>query len=205
MELRLDNNEARAMLERQGARQMCYVEVGVLRAQQWVKERSVAVCAEPTRTNSADLVELRSTLWHREPFEMLKLMDRDNFRVEACKETLPVPLSVAAVAQTSWWCKGKQRFSMKLRPKLLPYRLVTSLSTQAGFFRACCRNPAGFCEGNVAELVVESCWWSDSGVLGRSSGRGVCWLPNYNCRLKGRVTILAPDLGDSVMIDTCVV
>ena len=46
MELRLDSSAARAMLERQGAGRVRHVEVAVLWAQQWVKDRCVAVRAE---------------------------------------------------------------------------------------------------------------------------------------------------------------
>ena len=55
MELPLDSSAARAVLERQGAGRVRHVEVAVLWAQQWVKDRGVAVRAEPTRTNCADL------------------------------------------------------------------------------------------------------------------------------------------------------
>ena len=55
MEIRWDSSAARAMLERQGAGRVRHVEVAVLWAQQWVKDRCVAVRAEPTRTNCADL------------------------------------------------------------------------------------------------------------------------------------------------------
>ena len=55
MELRFDSSAARAMLERQGAGRVRHVEVAVLWAQLWVKDRRVAVRAEPTGTNCADL------------------------------------------------------------------------------------------------------------------------------------------------------
>ena len=38
--------------------------------------------------------------------------------------------------------------------------------------------------------------WADQAML-------VSWFQSCSCRLRGRVTILALDLGDSVMIDTC--
>ena len=80
MELRLDS-AARAMLERQGTGRVRHVEVAVLWAQQWVKDRGV------TR--------------FRELFDMIELIGRDDFEAEASKETLPVPLPVAGVAQSS--------------------------------------------------------------------------------------------------------
>ena len=101
MELRLDSSAARAMLERQGAGRVRHVEVAVLWAQQWVKDRGVAVRAEPTRTNCADLgTKVHSVARFRELFDMIRLMDRDDFEAEASKETLPVPLPVAGVAHS---------------------------------------------------------------------------------------------------------
>ena len=101
MELRLDSSAARAMLERQGAGRVRHVEVAVLWAQQWVKDRGVAVRAEPTRTNCADLgTKVHSVAHFRELFDMIRLMDRDDFEAEASKETLPVPLPVAGVAHS---------------------------------------------------------------------------------------------------------
>ena len=86
MELRLDSSAARAMLERQGAARVRHVEVAVLWAQQWVTDRGVAVCAEPTRTNCAVLgTKVHSVSRFRELFDMLKLMDRGDFEVEASK------------------------------------------------------------------------------------------------------------------------
>ena len=102
MELRLDSSAARAMLERKGAGRLRHVEVAVLWAQQWVKDRGVSVRAEPTRTNCADLgTKVHSVARFRELFDMIKLMDRDNFEAEASKETLPMPLHVAGVTQGS--------------------------------------------------------------------------------------------------------
>ena len=102
MELRLDSSAARAMLERQGAGRLRHVEVAVLWAQQWVKDRGVSVRAEPTRTHCADLsTKVHTVTRSREFFDMTKLMDRDNFEAEASKETLPMPLHVAGVAQGS--------------------------------------------------------------------------------------------------------
>ena len=101
MELRLDSSAARAMLERQGAGRVRHVEVAVLWAQHWVKDRGVAVRAEPTRTNCADLgTKVHSVARFRELFDMIRLMGRDDFETEASKETLPVPLSVAVVAHS---------------------------------------------------------------------------------------------------------
>ena len=59
MELRLDSSAARAMLERQGAGRVRHVEVAVLWAQQWVKDRCVAVRATIVLTWVP-----RSILWH---------------------------------------------------------------------------------------------------------------------------------------------
>ena len=101
MEIRLDSSAARAMLERQGAGRVRHVEVAVLWAQQWVKDRCVAVRAEPTRTNCADLgTKVHSVARFRELFDMIKLKDRDDFEAEASKETPPVPLPVAGVAHS---------------------------------------------------------------------------------------------------------
>ena len=101
MEIRLDSSAARAMLERQGAGRVRHVEVALLWAQQWVKDRCVAVRAEPTRTNCADLgTKVHSVARFRELFDMIKLEDRDDFETEASKETLPVPLPVAGVTHS---------------------------------------------------------------------------------------------------------
>ena len=102
MELRLDSSAALAMLERQGAGRLRHVEVAVLWAQQWVKDRGVSVRAEPTRTNCADLgAKVHTVARFRKLFDMIKLMDRDNFEAEVSKETLPMPLHVAGIAQGS--------------------------------------------------------------------------------------------------------
>ena len=80
---------------------MRHVDVAVLWAQQWVKDRCVAVRAEPTRTNCADLgTKVHSVARFRELFDMIKLKDRDDFEKEASKETLPVPHTVAGVAHS---------------------------------------------------------------------------------------------------------
>ena len=101
MELRLDSSAARAMLERQGAGRVRHVEVAVLWAQQWVKDKSVIVRAEPTRTICADLgTKVHSVARFRELTGMIKLKDRDDFESEASKETVPVPLPVAGVSQS---------------------------------------------------------------------------------------------------------
>ena len=98
MELRLDSSAARAMLERQGAGRVRHVEVAVLWAQQWVKDKCVTVRAEPTRTNCADLgTKVHSVARFRELSDMIQLKDRDDFESEASKETLPAPLPVAGV------------------------------------------------------------------------------------------------------------
>ena len=102
MELSLDSSAARAILERQGAGRLRHVEVAVLWAQQWVKDRGVSVRAEPTRTNCADLgTKVHSVARFRELLDMIKLIDRYTFEAEASKETLPMPLHVAGVAQGS--------------------------------------------------------------------------------------------------------
>ena len=77
--------------KRLGSGRVRHVEVAVLWAQQWVKDRGVAVRAEPTRTNCADLgTKVHSVAGFRELFDMTKLKDRDDFEAEASKETLPV-------------------------------------------------------------------------------------------------------------------
>ena len=84
MELRLDSSEAPAW-ESAPCRSGCVV--------------GVAVRAEPTRTNCADLgTKVHSVARFRELFDMINLKDRDDFETEASKETLPVPLPVAGVA-----------------------------------------------------------------------------------------------------------
>ena len=99
MELRLDSSAACPMLERQGAGRVRHV--AVLWAQQWVRDRGVAVRAEPTRTNCADLgTKVHSVARFRELFDMIRLRDRDDFEAEASKETLPVPLPVAGDAHS---------------------------------------------------------------------------------------------------------
>ena len=145
MELRLDSSAARAMLERQGAGRLRHVEVAVLWAQQWVKDRGVSVRAEPTRTSCADLgTKVHTVARFRELFDMIKLMDRDNFEAEASKETLLMPLHVAGVAQgssplaslitffSSLVTHGDAMVVMKPRPELLLDCMVCSLFTWAG-------------------------------------------------------------------------
>ena len=89
------------MLERQGAGGVRHVEVAVLWAQQWVKDRCVAVRAEPTRTTCADLgTNVHSVARFRELFDMIKLEDSDDFETEASKKTLPVSFPVAGVAHS---------------------------------------------------------------------------------------------------------
>ena len=101
MEIRPDSTADRAMLERQGAGRVRHVEVAVLLEQQWVKDRGVAVRAEPTRTNCADLgTKVHSVTRFRELCDMIKLKDRDDFEAEASKGTLPVPFPVAGVAHS---------------------------------------------------------------------------------------------------------
>ena len=184
MELRLDSSAARAMLERQGAGGVRHVEVAVLWAQQWVKDRGVAVRAEPTRTNCADLgTKVHSVARFRELFDMIRLRDRENLEAEASKETLPVPLPIAGVAHTfgklddvplhagGAWRSWEER----MRGPSPGERVGKSAR------RVCCK------PGTLG--------WADQAML-------VSWFPSCSCRLRGRVTILALDPGDSVMIDT---
>ena len=75
--------------------------MAVLWAQQWVKDRGVAVRVEPTRANCADLgTKVHSVAPFRELLDMIRQMDRDDFEADASKETLPVPLPVAGVAHS---------------------------------------------------------------------------------------------------------
>ena len=62
------------MLERQGAGRVRHVEVAVLWVQRWVKDGGVAVRAEPTRTNCADLgTKVHSVARFRELFDIIRL------------------------------------------------------------------------------------------------------------------------------------
>ena len=98
MEIRLDSSAARAMLEPQGARE-CAMLKWLCCGRSSGSRTGVAVRAEPTRTNCADLgTKVHSVARFRELFDMIKLKDRDGFEAEASKETLPVPLLVAGVA-----------------------------------------------------------------------------------------------------------
>ena len=120
---------------------------------------------------------------------MLKLMDRDDFEAEASKETLLAPLPVAGVTRSSsplaslitflstQLVQGEAKNFDEAETRVASCRWVSSPSTWAGFFRACssllvsCRVSLGYQlrsgleeepEGDVAELVIEGCCWSDT-------------------------------------------
>ena len=97
MELRMDSSAARAMLERQGAGRVRHVEVAVLWAQQWIKERAVALRAEPSKSNPADLgTKVHTADRFKELLTLIGLRSKAEMEAEASCEALPVA-TVSAV------------------------------------------------------------------------------------------------------------
>ena len=154
------------MLERQGAGRVRHVEVDVLWAHQWVKDRGVSVCAEPTRTNCADLgTKVHSVARFRELLDIIKLVDRDDLEAEASKETLPVagvtrnpsPLASLITLLFTLMMQGEAK-----GPDFSGHVLHFLYRLPAG--HRCRYHLEEEAEGSVSELVIEGSWWS--GTLG---------------------------------------
>ena len=127
-------------------------------------------------------------------FDMIQLMDRDNFEAEASKETLPMPLPFAGVAQSwsplaslttflfAWEARvfheAEARFvsSSKCQVYLDMGRVfqgmfpIVGIGILLGFVMGVYCVLAGKKDPRVTwpSWLWEGCWWSDSGDLGRS-------------------------------------
>ena len=184
MEIRLDSSAARAMLERQGAGRLRRVEVAVLWAQQWVKDRVVVVRAEPTRTNCADLgTKVHSVARFRELCDMIKLKDRDDFEAEASKETLPVPLSCC------WCCP---QFVAVGKLDNIPFHTSVACRSKGH------PRDRGLCYILHERSVISRCWRRFSGHVSSLSVSGSCsvllWVSSVVwLQKKGNVVELVGD------------
>ena len=98
MELRMDSSAARSMLERQGVGKVRHIEVAVLWAQQWVKDRRVQLAAEPGSSNCADLnTKVHGADKFKELVARIGLTHASEFAPECGHEAKPV----AAVSATT--------------------------------------------------------------------------------------------------------